>query len=402
MNRRSWTAFTIALLLVGCQTEQPLPEPPSAIESIVPQSPGAPPPDPVSGPPRLQRIGNFDQPIFVASPPGDGRLFVVERAGRVVLVEDGGAKEPAFLDISGSVSSSGERGLFSIAFAPDYSSSGLAYVSYTNQSGDSRVDEYRVDPSDGDRLDPDSRREILAVEQPFANHNGGLIAFEPSGMLLLGLGDGGSSGDPGNRAQDLGTLLGKFVRIDPGTPSDGNPYSIPSDNPFVGRSGARPEIWALGLRNPWRWSFDPENNDLFVGDVGQDAVEEINYLPADAQAGANYGWPRFEGSGNFKNVTIDESNLVVPVFEYPNGGAACSVTGGAVYRGSLESLRGVYLYGDYCEGVIKGLRVQDGEATDAQSFDDLEVPSLVSFGVDSAGEMYAVSGEGGVFKFVAG
>ncbi|MGQ0680222.1 MAG: PQQ-dependent sugar dehydrogenase [Actinomycetota bacterium] len=354
----------------------------------------------VAGPPRLQKIGSFDQPTHLASPPGDERLFVVEKQGRVVIVEDGQAREPAFLDIVERVSSGGERGLFAIAFAPDYPESGLAYVSYTDPGGDSKVDEYRVS-SDPGRLDPDSRRQILSVEQPFPNHNGGLIAFDPSGMLILGLGDGGSGGDPQNRAQDLGTLLGKFVRVDPRSPSGNRPYAIPADNPFVNRAGVRPEIWGYGLRNPWRWSFDPQTKDLYVGDVGQNTVEEVNHVPPAGQAGANYGWPRFEGRRDFRNVRIDESRLVTPVLDYPTSGGNCSVTGGGVYRGSVAQLKGIYLYGDFCAGVIKGFRLENGRAVDQRSF-DLEVPNLASFGEDSAGEMYAVSLRGDVFKIVGG
>lgn len=389
--------FLVLALLGGCsRTEEPQPEP-----GAVPASPGGEattnPPAPVSGPPRLTKIGEFDQPTYLTSPPNDKRLFVVEKEGKVVLLKDGKAQTPDFLDISDSVSNGGERGLFSMAFAPDYASSGLAYVSYTNTDGDTRVDEYRVN-SAGDRLDRNSRREILAVEQPFANHNGGLIAFDPEGMLILGLGDGGSGGDPGNRAQNLGTLLGKFVRIDPGKPSDGKAYGIPADNPFRDRPGVRPEIWAYGLRNPWRWSFDPQTRDFFVGDVGENSIEEISFVPPGAQAGANYGWPKFEGTKAFKDVRIDESRLITPVVEYATGGGTCAVTAGGVYRGSVDSLRGIYLYGDFCEGVIKGFRIQNGKATAEQTFRDLQVPNLASFGTDSAGEMYATSLEGSVFK----
>jgi hypothetical protein len=326
---------------------------------------------------------------------------VVERTGRILIHADGRTNPTPYLDISEQVSSGGERGLFSIAFAPDYSRSGLAYVSYTDTGGDSRIEEYRVDPSNANRLDPRSKRQLLFVEQPYANHNGGLIGFDPGGMLLIGFGDGGSRGDPGNRAQNLGVLLGKFLRIDPRTPSEGRPYGIPSDNPFLSREGARPEIWAYGLRNPWRWSFDPSTKDLYVGDVGQDRIEEVNYVPPAAQPGANYGWPRYEGNDGYKAVEIDDSSLVRPILTYPLSGGTCSVVSGGIYRGEVESLRGYYLYGDFCEGVVKGFRVRGGAAADRRTFGDLRVPSLSSFGEDSDGQMYAISLQGDVYRIVA-
>lgn len=356
----------------------------------------------VEGPPRFERFGRFDQPIYVASPPGDQRIFVVEQDGRIVEAVDGRAKTPAFLDIRGEVGCCGERGLFSIAFAPDYAGSGLAYVSYTDNSGDSRIEEYRVHPADPGRLDPATRRLILRVEQPFANHNGGLILFDPTGMLLVGLGDGGGAGDPGDRAQNLGTLLGKILRIDPRRPSEGRPYGIPSDNPFVGRAGARPEIWAYGLRNPWRFSFDPETSDLFVADVGQNRIEEVNFVPRGSQSGANYGWPRYEGNEDFKDVEIEESQLVRPVFTYPLSGGNCSVTGGGVYRGRAAQLRGYYLFGDYCGGVVQGFKIAGGRASGHQIFGQLETSGLSSFGEDSAGEMYVTSLRGDVLRITAG
>jgi glucose/arabinose dehydrogenase len=358
-------------------------------------------PPAASGPPRLVEVGTFSEPTYLISPPGDRRIFVVERGGRVVQLANGRAKEPAFLDIRGFVGAGGERGLFSIAFAPDYASSGLAYLSYTDKNGDSRIDEFRADPGNPDRLNPDSRRLVLGVDQPFANHNGGLIAFDPTGKLMIGFGDGGGSGDPGNRAQDLNELLGKLLRIDPKMQDDGKPYGIPEDNPFVGRSGVRPEIWAYGLRNPWRWSFDPATKDLYVGDVGQNRVEEVDYVPAGSQAGANYGWPRFEGMRDFKDVRIDESKLVRPVLDYSLSGGNCAVTGGGVYRGSVEQLRGTYLYADFCGGVIKGFRIQGGRVVDQRTFNDLRVRNLSSFGEDSAGEMYAISLSGKVYRISA-
>jgi glucose/arabinose dehydrogenase len=410
--RQRLLVITLVLALVtpacGRSPANPDPVPPERSPAATPQSPaatatGTPSPGLAGkpGPPALVKIGDFDQPTYVAAPPGDRRLFVVDRGGTVVIIADGTARSTPYLDISNQVSTGAEQGLFSIAFAPDYSQSGLAYVSFTDNSGDSRIVEYKVDASNPDRLDPSSRRQILFVDQPYSNHNGGLIAFDPSGMLLIGFGDGGSRGDPGNRAQNLGVLLGKFLRIDPRKPSGDRPYGIPADNPFVSTPGARPEVWAYGLRNPWRWSFDPATRDLYVADVGQDRFEEINYVPPGAQAGANYGWPRYEGTELYKQQRIDQSRLVTPVLTYPLSGNRCSVVGAGVYRGEVESLRGTYLYGDYCEGVLKGFRVQNGRAVNSPTL-GMEASSLSSFGEDSEGQMYVTSLRGPVYRISAG
>jgi len=347
---------------------------------------------------RLMKVGNFDEPVYVASPPGDSRVFVVERPGRIkVLGANGGSK--TYLDIAGQVSSDGERGLFSVAFAPDYSSSGLAYVDYTDTNGDSRIVEFKADQRDRDRLDPGSRRELLFVKQPYANHNGGQLQFDPSGMLLIGFGDGGSGGDPENRAQNLGQLLGKILRIDPRRPGSGKPYGIPGDNPFISRSGARPEIWAYGLRNPWRFSFDPETKDLFVGDVGQDRFEEIDYVAPGAQSGANYGWRRYEGNLVFKEQQIDESRLVRPIVTYPLTGGHCAVTAGGVYRGQVESMRGYFLYTDFCKGPVKGFKVKMSKAEGETEFPPFNAAtSIASFGEDAHGDKYLASLSGAVYK----
>ena len=411
MKLRLLGVLALLVLLAGCQ-QNPAVEPdgdptpseasPAAGEPSPGESPAAAPAD-LQGDPRLERVGSFNRPIYVTSPPGEKRLFVVEQEGRVVEVVDGRARTPAFIDIVDRVGCCGERGLFSIAFAPNYAESGLAYLSYTNTQGDSRIDEYKVDPGNPGRLDPGTRREILAVEQPFGNHNGGLIAFDPTGMLMIGLGDGGGSGDPGNRAQNLNTLLGKLLRIDPGKPSGDRAYGIPSDNPFAGRPGARPEIWAYGLRNPWRWTFDPETKDLFVADVGQNSIEEVNYAAPADQPGANYGWRKYEGNEVFaEDERIDESRLIQPVHTYPNASGNCSVTGGGVYRGRVAQLKGFYLYADYCGGVVHGFKMQGGRAVDKQSFDELSAGNLSSFGFDSEGEMYITSLEGDVYRITAG
>ncbi len=407
--RRCLAVVLTAVLLAGCARSpdsEPEPESPTPAatspETVSPPAESPVPASELTGPPRLEKVGEFDQPIFVVSPPGDKRIFVVEQQGRVVEMVDGRAKSPPFIDIVDRVGCCGERGLFSIAFAPNYPESGLAYLSYTNRAGDSRIDEYKVDGSNRDRLDPASRREILAVDQPFPNHNGGLIRFDPTGMLMIGFGDGGSAGDPGNRAQNLNTLLGKLLRIDPGKPSGDRAYGIPADNPFVGRSGARPEVWAYGLRNPWRWSFDPRTEDLYVADVGQNRVEEVNFVPRADQPGANYGWPRYEGNEEFRDANIDESRLIRPVATYRNGGENCSVTGGGVYRGRVAELKGYYLYADYCGGVVRGFKVNNGKAEGARVFENMATTGLSSFGEDSDGEMYVTSLEGDVYRITAG
>lgn len=362
-----------------------------------PASTPSPQPPPTPDEPALQEIGRFQEPIYVTSPPGDQRLFVVERAGRVLILEGGTPRVQPFLDIKDRVRSGGEQGLFAIAFAPNYSSSGLAYVHYTDTNGDTRVVEFKVS-SDPNVLDPATAREILFQDQPFPNHNGGSLLFDPSGMLILALGDGGSGGDPQNNGQNLQTFLGKFLRVDPRRPAPGKPYGIPPDNPFVGREGALPEIWAYGLRNPWRISFDRETKDLWVGDVGQNRFEEINFVPPPAQSGANYGWSKYEGNERFKDVQIDESKLVKPVHVYSLAGGNCAVTGGFVYRGEVNALKGVFLYADVCGGVVKGFKIQGGQAVEHKDYFPAE--RVVSFGEDSSGQVYLVSLSGPLFKIV--
>ncbi|CAN5827884.1 PQQ-dependent sugar dehydrogenase [soil metagenome] len=377
--RISWPALVMVALLAGCAR-------PVAQLDNSRVHPG--------GQIRLEQIGRFDQPIQVTSPPGDHRLFIVERGGAVKVSSGGTWLDQPFLDISGRVSTEQERGLFSIAFPPDYAESGRAYLSYSDPAGDNRIEEYRVDPADPNRLDPGSQRLILHIRQNSPIHNGGLIGFDSTGMLLIAVGDGG----PDAPAQDMATLLGKFLRIDPAKPTDDLPYSVPADNPFVSAEGVRPEIWAFGLRNPWRWALDPATQDLYVADVGENDSEEINFVPSAEQPGANFGWPRFEGRvGFFLDQTIDTDNLVEPILTYKHSDSNCAVIGGGVYRGSVTLIRDLYLYGDFCDGTIKALRVSGGAAEQVQ-ISRLSVPQLVSFGEDSDGEMYAVSLAGEVFR----
>ncbi|MGH2980656.1 MAG: PQQ-dependent sugar dehydrogenase, partial [Solirubrobacterales bacterium] len=302
---------------------------------------------------KLTEIGDFDEPLYVTQPPGESRdLYVVEREGTIRVVDDGRVLPRPFLDVSDLITAEGsEQGLLSMAFAPYYQRSGRFYVDYTNTEGDTRVVEYRRAGGDPHRADPGSARDVLGVDQPYENHNGGLVLFGPDGHLYIGLGDGGSGGDPERNGQDLSTLLGKILRIDP-RPQGGRPYGIPEDNPFAGRAGARPEIYIYGARNPWRFSFDRANDALLIGDVGQDEQEEVDYLPRGEQAGANLGWSAFEGDVRF-NSDQEAEGAVAPILTYGREGG-CSITGGYVVRDpALSSLFGRYLYGDFCVGDLR-------------------------------------------------
>ena len=326
----------------------------------------------------------LDAPTALAVRSGDDRLYIAERGGVVRAVEGGDVIDPPVIDISEQVSTGGERGLLGLTFSADGDE---LYLSFTNANGDSRVTAYAMN---GNQADRDSERELLAVEQPFPNHNGGNLLLGPDGMLYVGLGDGGAANDPERNAQDPSTLLGKLLRLDP---SDG---SAPPDNPFVDDDEYAPEIFALGLRNPWRFSFDRETGDLWVADVGQDSVEEINVTSAAEAAGANYGWDIFEGSEPFEGDEPPE-NVIFPVEEYPTD-EGCAVTGGYAYRGTaIDGLQGAYLYGDFCAGFVRAIRVEDGEVVDSAEL-DITVDQLASFGEDADGELYLLSLGGQVHR----
>jgi len=348
---------------------------------------------------KLTRVASFNSPVYVTAPPGDShRVFVVEQTGRIRVMRDGRKRSTPFLDLRDQVSCCGERGLLSMAFAPDYARSGRFYVDYTDKGGDTHVVEFRRSGS-RDRAVKASARTVLTQRQPEANHNGGLVLFGPDGLLYIGLGDGGGGNDqhgsPGN-GQSLSTLLGKILRIDPRAGS-GRAYSIPADNPFVGRSGARGEIYAYGLRNPWRFSFDRATGDLAIGDVGQNQVEEVDFARRGAARGVNYGWRVFEGRrSNFP----DEQALgaVAPVLTYSHDGGGCSITGGVIVRDRrLTSLVGRYVYGDYCVGKVRAARLGPGSATADRSL-GLSVSQLSSFGEDARGHVYATSLDGPVYR----
>ncbi len=347
---------------------------------------------------QLERLAaGLDQPLLVTH-AGDGsnRLFVVEQPGRILVYKDGRILEQPFLDLTSRISTGGERGLLGLAFHPDYADNGFFFVYFTDRRGDSAISRFAVS-AEPDRADAGSEVEVLTFAQPFSNHNGGHLAFGPDGLLYLSTGDGGGSGDPQNNAQDLGSLLGKILRID----VDGLPYAIPPDNPFAGQGGARGEIWSYGLRNPWRFSFDRVTGDMFIGDVGQGRQEEIDFQTAASAGGQNYGWRRKEGSLCFEPATgCDATGLTDPVLVYDHG-PHCSVTGGYRYRGrSNAALRGVYLFGDFCSGVIwGGLPVASG-VWSAAVLADTQL-SIVSFGEDESGEIYVVDRGGRLFR-VAG
>lgn len=351
---------------------------------------------------RLTRVGRFDGPVFVTQAPGDAsRLFVVEQEGRIRVIRDGKTLKAPFLDLTDRVKSGGEQGLLSVAFAPDYAQSGRLYADYTDENGNTRVVEFRRGSSP-DRADRGSARQVLFQQQPESNHNGGLLLFGPDDKLYVGLGDGGGGYDQHGRVgngQNLGTWLGKLLRIDP-VASGGKPYSVPADNPFVGRSGAKPEIWSWGLRNPWRFSFDRANGDLTIGDVGQDEVEEIDFARragAGAGAGVNFGWRAWEGTNRIDRRQ-NPRGTVFPVLEYRHSGGGCSVTGGYVVRDPrLPSLAGRYLYADFCKSPLLSAVLRPARATARRAL-GLDVPAVTSFGEDEAGRIYVVSQTGPVYR----
>ena len=343
---------------------------------------------------RLQRIGNFDSPVHVTAPRGDRRrIFVVEQGGTVRIVRGGQKVERPFLDISGRISAGGERGLLSLAFAPDYASSGLFYVYYTAENGDIRIVEFRR--ASAERADHDSARTVLSVTHPASNHNGGLIMFGPGGLLYAGLGDGGGGGDQhgarGN-GQDRSTLLGKILRFDPRR-SGGRPYRVPSGNPFVGRSGVRPEIFAYGVRNPWRFSFTP-NGNLVVGDVGQGSVEEVTVV---RRKGANLGWRVWEGRSRYASGETAPGH-VPPAIQRFHSDGNCSITGGVVVRDPvLSALRGRYVFGDFCVGRIESAVLRGNKARKVRAT-RLQVENLSSFGEDARRRVYVTSLSGPVYR----
>ena len=372
----------VALLLCSCRVQRcanravaavGYPEPPAALAEHV----------------RLEPLGAVvEQPLALTFAPGDttGRLFVAEKTGRVRIIRGDKAAPTPFLDISAQVSGGFEQGLLGIAFHPKYSDNHRFFVNFTNKKGDTRVVEYRALATDPDRADPASARELLAVAQPYSNHNGGNLVFGPDGLLYIGLGDGGSANDPENRAQNDAVLLGKMLTLD------------------VDAADAKPQIAAKGLRNPWRYSFDRVTGDLYIADVGQDHYEWVDVVPKGTLQGRRFGWKMYEGTHCLQKGGCSKDGITFPVEEYAHD-YGCSITGGFVYRGkAIPELDGTYFYADYCSGLIRSFRWKDGVAAEKRGWQSVlsEQPlgQLSSFGEDAAGELYVLSLRGTVFRLV--
>jgi len=342
--------------------------------------------------------GGLNSPVKVVSAyDGSNRIFIVEKDGTISVVLEDAVQDGVFLDISERVNSSGsEQGLLGLAFHPEFAANGLLYVNYTDLNGDTVVSRFEAGP-DGASADPASETVIMTIEQPASNHNGGHLLFGPDGYLYIGTGDGGGSGDTFQQAQNPGTLLGKMLRIDVDA---GEPYGIPAGNPFADNDDVLDEIWAVGLRNPWRYDFDRQTGDLYIADVGQNRIEAVHFQPGDSPGGENYGWPILEGTECFQADECDQAGLVLPVTEYMHD-MGCSITGGNVYRGEEHpEMTGVYFHSDFCSGNIWGLANVDGEW---QTRLFLQTGyNVSSFGEDESGEIYLVDMYSGVlYRIIA-
>lgn len=372
----------------GCGAPEPAaPEPGPDPDPTAPEP--DPDPDPVPEPPLALRLTpvaeGLDRPLQLTAPEGDARLFVVEQTGRIRIVRDGTLLSEPFLDLSGAVTAGGERGLLGLAFHPEHASNGWFFVNYTDTGGDTRIVRYGLS-SDPDVADPASAALVLAIPQPFSNHNGGHLLFGPDDMLYVSVGDGGSAGDPDGNGQNPATLLGSILRLD----VDGDPpYAIPPDNPFAGDDSRRGEIWLWGLRNPWRMAFDRSSGRLYVADVGQARREEVTVVGPDA-GGANLGWDVTEGTLCFEDPGCATAGLTLPQLEYDHGDG-CSITGGHVYRGPIAGIRGHYFYSDFCEGWLRSFRFVDGAAAERTEWDVPRVGNVTSFGEDAEGELYLLT-----------
>ncbi|MGH7548448.1 MAG: PQQ-dependent sugar dehydrogenase [Gemmatimonadales bacterium] len=360
-------------------------------------NPPGPPPPGETGSLELQLVASgLSDPLYLTAPAGDPRLFIVEQVGRIRIVQNSQLLITPFLDITARVGAGGERGLLGLAFHPSYAATGYFFVNYTDNNGDTRIERYTVS-ADPNVADVNAAKLILFIPQPYANHNGGLVMFGPDAKLYIGMGDGGSGGDPENRAQNPDSLLGKLLRIDVDA---GDPYAIPPDNPFAGTSNGRGEVWALGLRNPWRFAFDGGAGGglLYIADVGQNAWEEVNVAPA-RQGGLNYGWRMMEGAHCYNPNPCSTAGLLLPALEYGHG-SGCSITGGFVYRGSRSpSLVGHYFYSDYCAGWIRSFTYANGAVAQRTSWTlNVSLGNVLSFGEDSAGELYVLTGGGRVYR----
>jgi len=348
----------------------------------------------------VQVLTGLDQPLQLVDPAdGSKRLFIVEKTGKVLIYLDKQVLDTPFLDISGLVSSGSEQGLLSLAFHPDFKNNGTFFVDYTDVNGDSNIVRYKVSAGDPNVADPNSAEQILFVDQPFPNHNGGLVMFGPDGYLYIGFGDGGSQGDPNGNGQNLSDLLASILRIDVDLTEGDKHYAIPKDNPFVGQPNAAPEVWDYGLRNPWRFSWDRETKDLYIADVGGGDFEEIDFEPA-GKGGNNYGWVIMEGTECYGGGSdCNQEGLTLPVAEYTHE-FGCSITGGYVYRGdNQKSLIGLYFFGDYCSGLLWALGKNANG--DWVMSDPVETGlGISSFGEDRNGEIYVTDLSGGLYRLV--
>jgi glucose/arabinose dehydrogenase len=355
---------------------------------------------------RAERVvDGLSQPVGLVAPPADtARIFIVEKTGKIRVLKRGRILPRAFLDLEGLVSGQSEQGLLGLAFHPNYAANGKFYVYFTDHMGDIHVAEYSVS-SNPDSASSASKEILFVKHRLHSNHNGGQIAFGSDGYLYIGLGDGGGGGDPDGNGQNLDAFLGKILRIDV---NSGSPYSIPAGNPFLGEPRKRGEIWSFGERNPWRFCFDRANGDMYIGDVGQDQWEEIDYEPAGV-AGRNYGWNRMEGRHCYSpSKGCDTTGITLPVAEYDHT-LGCSVTGGYVYRGRLHpELAGAYFYGDYCTGMIQSFQIENGAAVDSKDWTQAlrtqagaPMQGLSSFGEDAAGELYLVLLSGEIYRLMA-
>jgi glucose/arabinose dehydrogenase len=343
-----------------------------------------------------QVASGVDQPVHLSAPAGDPRLFIVEQPGRIRVVEDGKLLVTPFLDIAAKVRSGGEQGLLSVAFHPHYSANGFLFVNYTDNNGDTRIERYTVS-ANRNAADPRSAKLILSVDQRYSNHQGGLNLFGPDGMLYIGMGDGGNQGDPHRNGQNRNALLAKLLRINV---DRGDPYSIPSANPYAS-DGGRGEIWAIGLRNPWRFSFDRVSGLLYIADVGGNKFEEINVAPMSA-AGVNYGWNIMEGPECRTSSPCNRAGLQTPMVSYPtHENSTCAVIGGAVYRGQkIPEVQGQYFYSDYCNSWLRSFGFVDGKVTDRHEWPVGKLGSITSFGEDSQGELYITASSGRVYRII--
>ncbi len=384
MSRRNLVLALLALTFAGCGSDSTGPDdgplPPGLTLTLVPF------------------VGTgLTAPVFLAQPLDDGRIFVVEQAGIIRVIRDGVPQTTPFLDIRSRVGSGGERGMLSVAFHPQYPTNKYFYVYFTALNGDIRIERFTT-TANAEVADPATARLIItSPHSQFANHNGGLVAFGPDGMLWTAFGDGGGGGDPLGNGQNYNSLLGSLIRIDVNA---GDPYAIPANNPFVGQAGRRGEIWAKGLRNPWRFAFDGPAGILYIADVGQNAREEVN-AQSIATGGLNYGWNITEGFSCYNATTCNQASLTAPAIDYTHAAGGCSVTGGYAYRGAaIPGLQGHYLYSDYCNRYIKSFRYSGGAAIDQKDWGITSPGNVSSFGVDYDGEMYLIGGSV-IYRIVA-